>query len=272
MDLRTFDKFRSLIYDRSGISLADNKETLVSARLGKRMRTLGISELNHYYQYVIDHEQEGELTHLLNAITTNVTSFFREIDHFEFLTQAVAEWLDAGRQRLRLWSAACSTGEEPYSMALILREALGDAPVDVKILATDISLDVLAQGVQGRYVADRLKPVNAMLKGRYFTKDKIAEETYFEVGPALKDLVVFKQLNLAAPPFPMQGPLDIVFCRNVMIYFDRHVRTCLLREIYRLLRPGGVLIVGHAESLAGIATSFATVKATIYTKTANGGN
>ena len=264
MKRETMNRFRALVYDMSGITLGDKKEALVSARIGKRMRALNLETPEDYLRYVEQGEDAGELVQLIDAISTNVTSFFREADHFRFLAEVCEKWRAAGQRRFRLWSAASSSGEEPYSIAMTMLDTLGP-DYDVRILATDISTKVLAQATAGVYTPKRLSGCDRATVTRHFQKE-VNGAVQFSVRPEVHRLCVFKQLNLSQPPFPMRGPLDAVFCRNVMIYFDTRVRTQLLREIHRLLKPGGYLFVGHAESLTGLDHSFKTVRPSICRK------
>ena len=266
MDKRTFDRFRKIVLDLSGISLSDQKEALVSARVGKRMRSLEIATHEAYIDYITKDSTGQELVHLIDAISTNVTSFFRENDHFTFLADILSKWYAEGQRRFRIWSAASSTGEEPYSLAITLLENLDPRSVDMRILATDISTRVLELCRLGRYGKERMKTVPAALRSQYFDRISDNGQTLYSAKKALRNLVLFRRLNLSTPPFPMKGPLDVVFCRNVMIYFDTDVRTKLLNDVHRLLKPGGYLMVGHAESLTGIACKLKTVKPSIYRK------
>ncbi len=268
MNKTTFNKFRKIVYDECGISLRDNKEALVQARVAKRMRALGIDDYRAYLEFLESDKTGTELIQFLDAISTNVTSYFREPDHFQFVDKTFSQWLAEGQRRFRFWSAACSSGEEPYSLAITLQETLnGKAYVDAKILATDISTRVLDACREARYAKDKLKTVPATLKERYFERDIDEEKNVFYTAKsALKNLIVFKRLNLSTPPFPMRGPMDIIFCRNVMIYFDNDVRAKLLADMYRLLKPGGYLLVGHAESLTGMVSDFRVVRPSIYVK------
>ncbi len=266
MDAATFRKFRELVYETSGITLGPGKESLVSTRIGKRMRALDMTEHREYLRYVMADATGEEVVHLIDAISTNVTSFFREPEHFELVKREVAMWRAAGQSRFRFWSAASSTGEEPYSLAITIQEALAGAGADVKILATDISTQVLQKCQEGRYSPDKLEGVPKALRDRYFDLERANGDTRHVVKPKLRQMIVFHRLNLSQPPFPMQGPFDIVLCRNVMIYFDNAVRTQLLDEIHRLLKPGGYLLVGHAESLTGMLGSFKTVQPSVYLK------
>lgn len=266
MDSALFNKFREIVYENSGIALGEGKEALVCARVGKRMRALGVPDYRAYLQHIKQDESREEIVQLLDAISTNVTSFFRESAHFDFVREAVSKWLAKGQRRFRFWSAACSTGEEPYSLAITLLETFGGRSVDMKILATDISTRVLAHSREGIYEAEKLKQVPSPLRERYFQRVQEVRGVGYRVTDTLRDLVVFSRLNLATPPFPMRGPLDMIFCRNVMIYFDNAVRTRLLAEAHRLLKPGGYLIVGHAESLTGMMSNMKAVKPAVYVK------
>jgi len=266
LDTATFNKFRRLVYEQSGISLGAGKEALVSARVGKRMRALGFDDFRTYLRYLTQDNSSNEIVHLLDAISTNVTSFFREPAHFEFLSSTVDEWLNQGQRRFRFWSAASSTGEEPYSMAMTLLEVTSARSVDLKILATDISTSVLEQCRSGNYEEGKLATVSPVLKERYFDRHQNDRRRYYTAKDVMKRVIAFSRLNLSDPPFPMQGPFDIIFCRNVMIYFDNTVRRALLIEMRRLLRPQGYLVVGHAESLTGMVSDFKSIKPSIYVK------
>lgn len=266
MDQTTFNRFRQIVYEHSGISLSDGKVALVTARIGKRMRSLGLDSSQDYLRYLKQDESGQELINLLDVISTNVTHFYREAVHFDFVSEVMKEWLAAGQKRFRFWSAACSTGEEPYTLAITLKEVFGGQPTDAKILATDISTRVLALCQAGLYSAERVKPVPPELRTRYFDRVQDPSGPCYQVKEALRQMVVGRRLNLSAPPFPMRGPLDIIFCRNVMIYFDDVVRRRLLAEMHRLLKPGGYLLVGHAESLTGMVSDFKVIKPSIYIK------
>ena len=267
MDKKTFKAIREIVYERSGISLSESKEALVRARVGKRMRALGIASHKDFLDKVLADQSGEEIVLLLDAISTNVTSFFREDNHFDFIREVFGGWLESGQRRFRFWSAACSTGEEPYTLAMVLHDTASSfSNVDIKILATDISTGVLAKCIEGRYEAAKLKKVPKALLNKYFEKEKQADSVYYNVRPILKNMLVVRRLNLSQPPFPMRGPMDNVFCRNVMIYFDNVVRKRLLDDIYRLLKPGGYLMVGHAESLTGMVSDFKSVRPAVYTK------
>ncbi len=267
MEQKTFERFRSLIYEKSGISLGPQKVALVSARVGKRMRALGMNHYGEYLEYVTGDDSGTELVQLLDAISTNVTSFFREPQHFDFLSDSVARWHAQGQRRFRIWSAASSTGEEPYTIAMTLLETLGAGGLDARILATDISTRVLEACLRGRYLPSKLDPVPTQLRSRYFVREGSGQDGHYRVTDTLKELVTFRRLNLSTPPYPMQGPMDVIFCRNVMIYFDDSIRRRLVSEMYRLLKPGGYLMIGHSESLTSIQSRFRSVRPAVYIKT-----
>ncbi len=263
---KMFQRFGDLVYEKAGIHLGPQKEALVAARMGKRMRVLGIRRYEEYYDLVRNDNTGEELEQMLNAISTNVTYFFREDKHFHLLTGMLRKWNDEGQSSFRIWSAAASTGEEPYTIAMTAKAALGEGR-DVKILGTDISTRALGVAREGRYEPRHLEKVPEGFARRFFTKGRTAEGSdYFQVNDELRRMVSYARLNLAHPPYPMKGPFDVVFCRNVMIYFDNPVRKGLLDEIWRLLKPGGYLMVGHAESLSGMLSRFKSVEPSVYVK------
>lgn len=270
MDEALFRKFRDLAYERAGIALNDGKATLVSARVAKRLRALGLASARDYLRYLESDGTGEEMVQFLDVISTNFTSFFRENDHFDTLTREVAAMVRDGQTEIRLWSAACSSGEEPYTMAIAALEAIGEAPVRLRILATDISTRVLAHARQGIYAATRIDPVPAPLRTRYFIRhaDPGSGDVRFEVQPDVRKRVVFQRLNLSAPPFPMSGPFDAIFCRNVMIYFDNAVRQGLVSEVERLLADGRHLMIGHSETLNGIDTGLRCIGGSTFLKSA----
>jgi chemotaxis protein methyltransferase CheR len=264
MERRLYNQFRELVYEKAGIHLGEKKEALINARVAKRLRELRMDDYRSYLQYVVNDPSGEELVHLLDVISTNVTSFFREANHFDTLRELMCKWLGEGQRRFRYWSAACSTGEEPYTMAMVALEAAAHSHADIRILATDISTRVLEKARAGLYPPEKTAGIPPALLGKYFERTEVEGRPHYRAGRALRGMIVFKRLNLSAPPFPMRGPLDCVFCRNVMIYFDNHVRRGLLREVERLLRPDGYLFVGHAESLTGQLCKLRNVKPAVY--------
>jgi len=250
------------IYDLCGINLAGKVE-LVESRLSKRVSTMNIMSYEQYFRF-IDNDRSGkEQVWMIDALTTNKTSFYREIQHFEFMTRRILPNLD-GRQ-VSIWSAACSTGEEPYSIAVQLREELPRINKrDVKILATDISTKVLRLAHEAVYQDATLEPVPKPWRTKYFRAEN-AEKKTWRVTPEVRNMVSFAKLNFMEA-FPMKGPFDLIFCRNAMIYFDKPTQTTLVNRFYDLLKPGGYLFVGHSESLNGAPHNFKYIQPAIYQK------
>ncbi len=269
MEPQLFQKFARLAYEKAGISIRAGKEALVGARVAKRQRALAIDSAERYLQFLEADASGEEINFFLDVISTHFTSFFRESDHFAVLREEFERRLAAGQRRLRLWSAACSTGEEPYSMAMTLLEARGGAELDLKILATDISLQSLDEARTGVYPAPRIEPVPAKHREDWLRRSKDSPDLW-EVSSEVKRLVTFKRINLSTPPFPMRGPLDVVFCRNVLIYFDQPTRQRLISEIERLITPGGLLCIGHTETLNGIQTRLRMLRPSLFRAPAGG--
>jgi chemotaxis protein methyltransferase CheR len=273
MDAALLRSFAALARAEAGIHLLEGKEQLVAQRLAKRLRRLGLSDERAYLALLRGAGGAAELVHFLDAMATNFTCFFREREHFDALGAAAVRRAASGQRRLRFWSAAASSGEEPYTMAMVLEEALLGRDVDYRILATDLSTRALAEAVEGVYPEVRVARVPSQLRQRYFSRldCRAGEGRRYAVGPALRERVAFARLNLATPPFPMRGPFDAVFCCNVMIYFDREVRQRLVAEIEHVLAPGGLLVLGRAETLNGIATALRPAGASTYQKLAPDG-
>jgi chemotaxis protein methyltransferase CheR len=270
MDPRTFQKICRIVYERSGITLNDSKEALLTARLGKRIRAVGCADYEAYLQFLLNDGTGDEMVELLDAISTNVTSFFREPEHFDFLTREIPRLHRECDGRLRFWSAACSTGEEPYSLAATVLEALGGRPTDLKILATDISTRVLEKGREGIYEKEKADAIPGPLREKYFECLRGSGEVRYRAKESLRSPITFHRLNLSVTPFALHGPFQAIFCRNVMIYFDEKVRKALLMEMHRLLAPGGILLVGHAESLSALGTPLHTIRPSIYIRSTEG--
>jgi chemotaxis protein methyltransferase CheR len=263
-DERDFEALRALVKASTGINLTVQKRELVYGRLAVRLRALGLRTFREYRQIVAADPEE--LVRLCNAITTNLTSFFREPHHFEHLRdQFLPAHLDQSAQRrLRIWSAGCSTGEEAYSIAMTLLESMPDAlDRDVRVLATDVDSDVLATAAAGQYSSERLKSVSDGRVRRFFTEHKERNRSTFVVRPEVRQLVTFKQLNLMQP-LPMSGPLDVIFCRNTVIYFDKDTQRELFARIAPLQRPGDLLYLGHSESLLSVSTDYESIGRTTY--------
>ncbi len=271
----TDNEYNSLvefIYNVSGINLGDNKKELVKARLMKRIRHYNFGSFAEYYNYVIQDPSGKELEDLLNAISTNVTSFFREKQHFDYLTNVVfPEMFERkkikGEQKIRIWSAAASSGEEIYTILMTLLEYMKNpAGWDIKILGTDISTKALAQAKEATYSLDRVRGIPPNYLSKYFDKVESRHEVNFSVKQSLKNMAFFARLNLMSDAFPFTGKFDFIFCRNVMIYFDKPTQNTLVNKLYNYLDDNGYLFIGHSESLVGMQTKFKTVAAAAFKK------
>ena len=259
----------STVYKTTGIVLDERKREMVYRRLMRRTRQLNLPSFEAYCQ-LLKNDASTELPSFINAITTNLTSFFRESHHFDYLAE---NFLPAHfekychTRRLRIWSAACSTGEEPYSLAITLLDAYPDlmATWDVKILATDLDTEVLAKGEAGVYNYDRVDGLPKPMVRKWFSKGKGANSDKVRVSPKLANMITFKPLNLLNR-WPVRGPFDVIICRNVLIYFDRPTQEKLIQRYHELLRPGGLLILGHSESLSKTQTQFKLMGRTIFEK------
>lgn len=268
-----FDFIRRIVMEKTGIALAEHKRELVYGRLAKRVRALELDSFAGYCAYVESHDEE--LHELVNAITTNLTSFFRESYHFDHLRDVVVPELlrsNAERRRIRVWSAGCSTGEEPYTIAMILRDTVPFASGwDVKILATDIDTNVLEKGRTGIYAEERAKDIPAAYRRRFVARGVGANAGRIRMREELRSLITFRRLNLM-DAWPMSGPFDVIFCRNVVIYFDKPTQKMLFDRYADLMRPDGHLFVGHSETLFKVSTRFSLVGRTIYRRTNDAGD
>lgn len=260
-----FRRLCAVAYAEAGIRLAAGKETLVESRIARRIQALGLPDAAAYAD-CLEAKSSGEIVRFLDVISTNYTSFFREPDHFDFLATEAQLWRDAGQPRVRVWCAASSSGEEPYSLAITLAGVFGEE-VDWRLLGTDISTRMLEAAKAGRYPEERLRGVQAGIRNRFFTREKDDEGgvVYTFSGPA-RARIGFGRLNLAESPYPLRGPLDAIFCRNVMIYFDAAMRQGVVHEVERLLRPGGLFFIGHAETLNGLNTSLRLIRPSVFRK------
>lgn len=269
---RDFNKIRDLVSQHTGISLSEAKRDMVYSRLARRLRRLDLGNFNDYCQLLEAGEANDELGHFTNAVTTNLTSFFREPHHFEYLgKQLLPELLRAksNEKRLRIWSAGCSTGEEPYSIAITLLENLprNNTEWDVKILATDLDTNVLDTARRGIYADERMKNVDERRQRRWFRRGRGENNGLLQVKPELQQLITFKQLNLMQE-WPLKGSFDIIFCRNVIIYFDKPTQSVLMARYADLMADHGKLFLGHSETLYRVTERFKLMGQTIYEKTA----
>jgi chemotaxis protein methyltransferase CheR len=269
----TEDDFRFVVRmakQLAGISLSEHKRDMVYSRLARRVRKLDLNSIREYCE-LLESDPEGEETgNFVNSITTNLTSFFRESHHFEHLSEVLHELVKRkGQQRIRLWSAGCSAGMEAYTMAMTILETLGDIRgLDIKILATDIDTNILAFAQAAIYPEKELEKVPPALRDKYFTSRPAARGgKEYEAKDSLKNLVSFKRLNLI-DNWPMKGPFDIVFCRNVVIYFDKPTQQILFTKYANILTKGGYLYIGHSETIRGVSERFKYAEKTVYQKVA----
>jgi len=263
---KEYREFCSFIYAHCGISLHEGKKEMVKARVGKQIRLKNLSSFKEYFNLVQNDKSEEELINLLNVISTNLTFFFRESKHFDYLkANIIPEINKNGFRKLRFWSAGCSTGEEPYTLAMVIMDYLNTGINDWKILATDLSTKVLNMAKNGIYAQEKLREVPPEMRRKYFQKGMNIQSGFYKVKDNIKEHIHFARLNLMEP-FPMKGPFDVIFCRNVMIYFDRSTQEELSRKFYAILRPGGFFFVGHSESLLGIKHEFKYLGPSIYQK------
>ena len=260
-----FEALRALVKQVTGIALSDQKRELVYGRLARRLRALNLKSFREYRELLAS--DSDEVVQFCNAITTNLTAFFREPHHFDHMREEVLKPMalkPPASRRYRIWSAACSTGEEPYTIAMTVLEAMGDTRGwDLRILATDLDSDVLGKASRGVYLADRIRALPAERRQRFFTPVAGAKEPSFQVTPALSKLITFKQLNLMHP-LPMKGPFDAIVCRNVLIYFDKQTQADLVGRMARLQRPGDLLYLGHSESLFKVSNDYTLIGRTVY--------
>jgi chemotaxis protein methyltransferase CheR len=270
IDDKQFRRLCAIVHQHCGITLHDGKQDLVRARVARQLRSKPFANANDYLETVMNDPAGEEFASLIDALSTNLTSFFRESSHFTYLSQELLPKVMARQRQRRLshiraWSAACSTGEEPYTIAITLCEALeGKGHWDAKILATDISRNVLRTAVNGTYDAPRVDGVPQSLRAKYFAAPPGAADR-LRVAAAARSMVTFNYLNLM-DPWPFSGPFDFIFCRNVMIYFDKPTQEKLVNRFWNCLASDGVLFTGHSESLTGIAHKFEYVRPTIYLK------
>ncbi len=263
-----FDRLRRLLYELAGIHLSDAKRALMLGRLSRRLRLLNLRTFGEYYQKLTagDDAARVERQLFVDAMTTNETHFFREEGHWAFLEQHVFPALRGGPPRtVRAWSAACSTGEEPYTLAMAASEALPrDEGWDVRILGTDISTRVLERARAAQWPMARADEIPPCLLRRHMLRGEGTQTGQMKAGRHLRDMVTIRPLNLKEPPYDVEGPFDLIFCRNVMIYFDREMKRKVVDALVRHLRPDGYLFVGHAESLTGLTDSLQVITPTVY--------
>lgn len=265
-----FEKISKLVYELCGINLHEGKKELVKARLGKRLREGNYKSFRDYYLYVTTNEGKDELVAMIDSISTNLTSFYREESHFARLRVIVSSILDKAGPRgfipkFNVWSAGCSTGEEPYTIAITIREAARTGQLDARIFATDISTKVLRVAEAGIYPEERVKKIAAPVLGKYFQIGTGRSSGYYRLKKDIKDMVTFQRFNLM-DAFPSDANFDVIFCRNVMIYFDKPTQTRLVNKYYGSLKKDGYFFVGHSESLTGLKHPFKYIEPSVYQK------
>ena len=265
---KQFRRLSEFIEGEVGIKMPANKRIMLEGRLRKRLKALGMSNFEEYVEHVFS-EDDGEIVHMIDVVTTNKTDFFREPEHFRYLQdKLIPTHLSDGwgvDLPFKVWSAAASTGEEAYSLAIVLSEfGRMERGFRYRILGTDISTAVLHTAQKGVYPANRIAPVALELRKRYFLRSRDREAELVRVRAEIRKNVVFHRLNLMIPQYPLQDRFQVIFCRNVIIYFDRPRQEALLRRLYNFLVPGGYLFLGHSESLAGINLPLVSVAPTIY--------
>lgn len=256
-----FERVRKLIYERAGISLAPIKRDMVYSRLARRLRALNIGSFAAYLQFLLSPSGEEEWELFVNSLTTNLTSFFREAHHFDILQRHMA----ALKQRpIRIWCSAASTGEEPYTLAITACETFGNVAPPVEIVASDIDTNVLDKARRGVYPVERVERLAPERLRRFFLKGTGAQAGMVRVRPELQKLITFSRVNLLDARYPIDGPFDVMFCRNVMIYFDKPTQYEILRKFVPLLKPDGLLFAGHSESFLHAADLFHSLGRTVY--------
>lgn len=264
-----FRLLREFIHLHTGIALSEHKRALVCSRLAKRLRFHGLRHYSRYYSLLTEGDPEGhELVAMINCITTNKTDFFREQHHFQFLKEVMIPTYLQNQNRIRpmrIWSAASSTGEEAYSIAMTVLDAMQScSELDVRILATDIDTDVISRAQNGIYTLEQAKQIPQTFLHRHFLKGQGAHENYVMAKPALRKLIQFNWLNLLNEPWPMKERFDVIFCRNVLIYFDKPTQQKLFLRMGSALKKEGYLMLGHSEAMHGLVHKFKLVGHSIY--------
>lgn len=264
-----FEKISRFVYDLCGINLHEGKKELVKARLGKRLREGNFKSFSEYYHHVTTQEGADELIAMIDSLSTNLTSFFREAEHFKRLQEIMPGIVGIpgkGRTpKLRIWCAGCSTGEEPYSIAMTLREMFSSSHVDIKIIASDISTRVLNTAIKGIYPEEKVGNVSPALLKKYFQVGQGDWKGHYRVKKELQEMIDFIRFNLMET-LRNNDPFDIIFCRNVMIYFDKTTQGNMVNKFYGYLKESGYLFVGRSESLTGLHHQFKYVEPSVYRK------
>lgn len=262
---RNFARLANYIYEYSGIRMPPSKATMLEGRLRRRLRVTGHRSLEDYCRFLFDEDGlESESVYLIDAVTTNKTDFFREPQHFDFMCQvAVPQFIEGGKRTLRVWSSASSIGAEPYTIAMLLEEFRETHGLEYGVLATDLSTDVLAVGHKGIYDESLLEPVPERLMRKYVLRANNRQERKVRMHPKLRSRIAWGRLNLMGDTYPVGNDMDMIFCRNVLIYFDKETQGRVLRKLASCLAPGGYLFVGHSETVSGFKLPLKQVAGTI---------
>lgn len=266
---KNFEVIKAFLYDTAGIHLAEGKMNMVQNRIAKRKGQLGLVSFDEYIEYFQRKENGDELTHLVNALTTNVTRFFREEHHFDFMKKELKQMLQSGQRRIRIWSAACSIGAEPYSMAIAALEAKRETgqEADIKILATDIDTVALKHARKGEYEEKSIKGLSRPRLSTFFTKREVNhQQKNYQVTKDVRNLVSFNYLNFNDNPWPMTGPFDFIFCRNALIYFDSVKQNEYVGRMTGILGTGKYLCLGHSEYFLSDSREYEALGNTIFRK------
>ncbi len=269
LSAENFQRLAKFIQDYSGIKMPAQKRTMLEGRLRRRMRTIRLDDVNAYCHYLFEEDgMDSEVIHLIDAVTTNKTEFFREPAHFDFMVAKALPALAAkGKREIKIWSAACSTGAEPYTIAMILDEfCASQRGVDYSILCTDICTEVLKQAIAGRFPEQMIEPVSMPRRKRHLMRAREATRNEVRIKPHLRGKLAFARLNLMDEAYPVETGMDIIFCRNILIYFDKPTQAQVLTRLCGHLAPGGYLFLGHSESIVGIDLPIVQIANTFFQK------
>lgn len=268
MDTSTFEQFRRLIYEESGITLSPDKIPLLSSRIGRRLRALNLGSPGEYLRIVETDASGEELINLIDAVSTNTTHFYREPQHFDIFGELLKQHIASGKKEIKIWCAASSSGEEPYTLALTVLQNVNTKQIKTKILATDICTTVIRKALRGHYTEDQLSKIPAELRKKYFSKIDTEDGEKWSISQEPRELLTFRKFNLAKFPYPVKGPVDFIFLRNVMIYFDRTLRQQILDQMCPILAPGGYFFLSHSENLLSIQHPLKSIAPSVYRKPA----
>lgn len=263
---KNFRRLAEFIHGYSGIKMPASKRTMLEGRLRRRMRATRIDSLNGYCRFLFEAGgMDTEIIHLIDAVTTNKTEFFREPAHFRFLAStALPDLARSGRREIKAWSSACSTGAEPYTLAMVLEESRRTTRQDYSILCTDLCTEVLGQAIAGVFHDQMIQPVEMELRRRYVMRARDPRRSEVRIVPELRSHLTFARLNLMDDQYPVDRDMDLIFCRNILIYFDKPTQAAVLSRLCSHLRPGGYLFLGHSESIVGLDLPVTQIANTVF--------